>query len=76
MNNSRNIVRIVCLILAALFVIPMLIAAIMSLTGCSAFSGDADSPHPTVPPPEQVVFNGIGEFRDFAVLTEKAAPQA
>ncbi len=49
----------------------LLIAAMLLSLGCSVFSGDADSLHPTVPPPEQVVFNGIGEFRDFAVLTEK-----
>lgn len=54
MNNSRNIVRIVCLILAALFVIPMLIAAITSLTGCS---GNRSIPQEDLVPYEELVEN-------------------
>ena len=33
MNNSRNVVRIVCIILAALFVLSLLIVPIISLLG-------------------------------------------
>ena len=33
MNNSKNVVRIVCLILAALFVLSLIIVPLISLLG-------------------------------------------
>ncbi|MBQ4429003.1 MAG: hypothetical protein II871_04450 [Clostridia bacterium] len=67
MNNSRNLVRIVCIILAALFVIPMLIAAISSLTGCSL---NRSIPQENLVPYEELLENVMGGMADYGKIPD------
>ncbi|MBR5948513.1 MAG: hypothetical protein IKZ82_07720 [Clostridia bacterium] len=67
MNNSRNIVRIVCIILAALFVIPMLIAAIVSLTGCSR---EREIPMEDLVPYEELLENVVSGMADYGRIPD------
>lgn len=67
MNNSRNLVRIVCIILAALFVIPMLIAAITSLTGCSL---NRSIPQEDLVPYEELLENVMSGMADYGKIPD------